>query len=82
VRGLQVCFGYCVADRHGGIVLAAHRESVCGETAVGSVQCMINGTVVCMLHDIPSLLFFILFNVDFVDILGTVEFSTVAGDMI
>jgi len=78
-------------------VLAALGEAVWSELVVGLVECAIDGTVVCalddgtvvcVLHDgtvmcaldEAHLLFFL--KVDFVDMLGTVEVSAVAGDMI
>jgi hypothetical protein len=73
-------------------VLAALGEAVWSEVVVvASVECAIDGTVICALDDgmvVCALddalfLFFIpLLEVDFVDMLGTVEVSAVAGDMI
>jgi len=37
-----------------GTVLAALREAVCSELVVGSVECTIDGTVICMLDDALS----------------------------
>jgi len=61
-------------------VLAALGEAVWSELVVVSVECAINGTVVCALDDALSLILFLLLEVNFVDIL--VEVSAVAGDMI
>jgi len=71
-------------------VLAAHGEAVWSGLGVGSVECAIDGmvralddrTVVCALDDALFLFFFLLLEVAFVDMLGTVEVSAVAGDMI
>jgi len=91
-------------------VLAALGEAVWSElVVVNSVECAIDGTVICALDDGPVvcalddgmvicalddgtvvcalndaliLFFFLLLVVDFVDMLGTVEVSAVAGDMI
>jgi hypothetical protein len=81
-------------------VLAALGEAVWRELVVGSVECAIDGTVVCAfddgtvicalndgmvvcaLDDAFFLFFFLHLEVDFVDMLGTVEVSAVAGDMI
>jgi len=60
-------------------VLAALGEAVWSELVVGLVECAIDGTVVCALDDA---LFLFFLEVDFVDMLGTVEVSAVAGDMI
>jgi hypothetical protein len=102
-----VGFGNLVVDGHS--VLAALGEAVWSELVVGSVECAIDGTVVCTLDDgtvvctlddgtvicaladgsvvcaldgALFLFFFLLLEVDFVDMLGTVEVSAVAGDMI
>ena len=64
------------------MVLAALREVVWGELVVGLVECVIDGTVKCALDDTLSLFLFLLLEVDFVDILGTVKVSAVAEDMI
>jgi hypothetical protein len=62
-------------------VLAALGEAVWSEfVVVDSVECTIDGTVVCALDDVLFLFFFL--EVDFVDMLGTIEVSAVAGDMI
>jgi len=61
-------------------VLAALGEAVWSELVVGSVECAIDGTVICALDDAHFLFSFL--GVDFVDMLGTVEVSAVAGDMI
>jgi len=44
------------------------------------VESAIDGTVVCMLND--GLFLFFLLQVDFIDMLGTVEVSAVARDVI
>jgi len=84
-----VGFGFLVADGHS--VLAALEDAVWSGLVVGSVKCAIDGMVVCELDDgmvicavddAPFLFFFLLLEVDFVDMLGTVEVSAVAGDMI
>jgi len=46
------------------------------------VECAIDGTVVCALDDAHFLIFFLFLEVDIEDMLGTVEVSAVAGDMI
>jgi hypothetical protein len=61
-------------------VLAALGEAVWSELVVVSVECTINGTVVCALDDALSLILFLLLEVNFVDIL--VKVSAVAEDMI
>jgi len=61
-------------------VLAVLDEAVWSGLVVGSVECAIDGTVVCALDDGHFLFLFL--DVDFVDMLGTVEVSAVAGDMI
>jgi hypothetical protein len=49
----------------------------------GAVICELDdGTVVCALDDALFLFFFLLLEVDLVDMLGTVKVSAVAGDMI
>jgi hypothetical protein len=63
-------------------VLAALGEAVCGEHLVGSVECAIDSTGICVLDHALSLVLLRLFAVDFVDTVGTVEASAVAGDMI
>jgi hypothetical protein len=69
-------------------VLAALGEAVWSELVVGLVECAIDGTVVCALDDrtvvcaLDDTLFLFFLEVDFVDMLGTVEVSAVAGDMI
>ena len=79
-------------------MLAALGEAVWSELVVGSVECAIDGTVVCALDDgtvicalddgtvicalDDALSLFLVFEVDFVDTLGTAEVSAVAGDMI
>jgi hypothetical protein len=69
-------------------VLAALGEAVWSELVVGLVECAIDGTVVCALDDgtvvcaLDDALFLFFLEVDFVDMLGTVEVSAVAGDMI
>jgi len=54
-----------------GTVLAALRQAVWSELVVGSVECAIDGTVICMLHDALSRFPSLLLEVDFVDALGT-----------
>jgi hypothetical protein len=76
--GLVVGLVECASD---GTVLAALGEAVWSGLAVGFVECTIDGTVVCALNDAPFLFSFLLLEVDFVDMLGTVEVSAVAGDM-
>jgi hypothetical protein len=62
-------------------VLAALGEAVWSElVVVDSVECAIDGTVVCALDDGLFLFFFL--EADCVDMLGTIEVSAVAGDMI
>jgi hypothetical protein len=77
-----------VADRR--LVLAALGEAVWSGLVVGSVECAIDGMVVCALHDgtvicalddALCLFFYLLLEVDFVGMLGTVEVSAVASDM-
>ena len=49
----------------------------------GPVICALDdGTVVCALDGALFLFFFLLLKVDFVEMIGTVEVSAVAGDMI
>jgi len=88
VRGFRVGFGHSVAD--GRSVLAALGEAVWSGLVVGSVESVIDrmvvcaldeGTVICALDDYLFLLFFLLLDVDFVEMLGTVEVSALAGDM-
>jgi len=52
-------------------VLAALGEVMWSELVVVSVECAIDGTVVCVLDDALSLILFLLLEVDFVDTLGT-----------
>jgi hypothetical protein len=48
----------------------------------GTVICALNdGTVICALDDALFLFFFLLHEVDFLGMLGTVDVSAVAGDM-
>jgi len=89
-------------------VLAALGEAVWSElVVVDSVECAIDGTVICTLDDgtvvcalddgtvvcalddgavmcvlDDGLFLFFFLEVDFVDMLGTIEMSAVAGDMI
>ena len=71
-------------------MLAALGEAVWSElVVVDSVECAIDGTVVCTLDDgmvicalDDALSLFLVLEVDFVDTLGTAEVSAVAGDMI
>jgi len=76
---VRVGLGDSVAD--GRSVLAAFGEAVWSGLVVGSVECAIDGMVVCALDDALFLFFFLLLEVDFVGMLGTVEVSVVAGDM-
>ena len=88
VRGFRVGFGDSVAD--GRLVLAALEEALWNGLVVGSVECAIDGMVVCA-HDDGTVIFafddalflsfFVLLEVDFVGMLGTVEVGAVAGDM-
>jgi hypothetical protein len=81
------------------MVLAALGEVVWSELAVvDSVECAIDGTVICTLDDDTvvcafddgavlcalddSFFLFFFLEVDFVDMLGIIEVSAVAGDMI
>jgi len=90
-------------------VLAANKEAVCSGLVLGSVECAMDGMVVCALDDgtvicalddgtvifalddgivvcaldhALVLFFFLLLEVDFVDMFGTVEVSAVAGDTV
>ena len=71
-------------------MLAALGEAVWSElVVVDSVECAIDGTVICALDDgtvvcalDDGLFLFFFLEVDFVDMLGTIEVSAVAGDMI
>jgi hypothetical protein len=83
-----VGFGDSVAD--GSSKLAALAKAVWSGLVVGSVECAIDGMVLCALNDgivrcaldnALFLLFFLLLEVDFVDMLGIVEVSADAGDM-
>jgi len=56
------------------MVLAALEEAVWSGLVVGSVECAI--------VDALCLFFFLILEVDFVDMLGTVNVSAVGGDMI
>jgi len=98
VRGFRVGIGDSVADGHGDTVLAALGEAVWSGFVVGSVECAINGMVVCALDDgtvvcvlddgtvmcafDDGLFLFFFLEVVLVDMLGTVEVSAVPGDMI
>jgi len=82
MRGFRVGFGNSVVDGHRFMVLAALGEAVWSGLVVGSVECAIDGTVVCVLDDALFLFFFLLLEVDFIDMLGTVDVSAVVGDMI
>jgi len=88
VSGFQVGSGDLVAD--GRSELAALAEAVWSGLVVGAMECAIHGMVVCALNDgmvrcalnnALFLFFFLLLEVDFVDMLGTVEVSADAGDM-
>jgi len=48
-------------------VLAALGEAVWGKLVVGSVECAIDGTVICALDDALSLFLLLLLQDDFVD---------------
>jgi len=61
-------------------VLAALGEAVWSGLVQGPVECAIDGMVVCTLDD--ALFLFFSLEVDLVDMLGTVQVSAVAGDMI
>ena len=63
-------------------MLAALGEAVGSQLDVGLVECTIDGMVVCALDDTLPLLVFLILEVDFVDILGTVEVSAVAEELI
>jgi len=63
-------------------VLAALGEVVWSGLVVDLVECAIDATVLCALDDALFLFFFLLLEMDLVDMLGTVEVSAVAGDMI
>jgi hypothetical protein len=70
-------------------VLAALGEVVWSGLVVTPEKCAIDGRVVCALDDRTvvyglddALCLFVFLEVDFVDMLGTVEVSAVAGDMI
>jgi len=54
-----------------GTVLAALQDVVWREIVVGSVECTIDGTVICMLDDALFRFLLLLLKVDFVDALGT-----------
>jgi len=56
-------------------------DAVWSGLVVGSVECVIDGTV-CALDDALCHFFFLHLKVDFVDMVGTVEVSAVAGDML
>jgi hypothetical protein len=62
------------------MVLAALDEVGPSGLVVGSVEWVIDGTVVYVLDDALFLLFFL--EVDFLDIFVTFEVSAVAGDVI
>jgi len=62
------------------MVLAALGEAVWSELVLVSVEWAIDGMAICALDDAHYLFSFL--EVDFVDMLGTVEVSAVAGDMI
>ena len=59
------------------MVLAAYGEGVWSGHGVGWVEYAIDGTVVCALDDNPGHFFFLLLEVDFLDMLGIVEVSAV-----
>jgi hypothetical protein len=60
-------------------VLAALEQVGRSGLVVGSVEWVIDGTVVYVLDDAVFLLFFL--EVDFLDLFVTIEVSAVAGDM-
>ena len=72
------------------MVLAALGEAVWSElVVVDSVECAIDGTVICALDDgtvvcalDDDLFLFFFLKVDIVDMFGTIGVSAVAGDMI
>jgi hypothetical protein len=64
------------------MVLAALEEAVWSELVVGSVECTVDGAMICTLDDAHSLCLLILVEVDFIDTLGTAEVSAVAGDSV
>jgi len=65
------------------VICALHDGTVICAIDDGTVICaMDDGTVICALDDALFLFFFLLYEVDFVKVLGTVEVSAVAGDMI
>jgi hypothetical protein len=74
-------FGDSVVAGHSDTVLAALGEAVWSGLVVGLVECAIDGTV-CALDVALCLFFFLLLEVDFRDMIGTVEVSAVVGDMI
>jgi len=63
-------------------VLAALGEAVCSGHVVGLVECAVDCTVECALIDALFVFIFLLPALNFVDMVGTVEVSAVAGDMI
>jgi len=70
----------CALD-DGTVVFALNDGTVMCALDDGMVVCALDhGTVMCALDDGLFLLFFL--EVDFVDMLGTIEVSAVAGDMI
>jgi len=74
-------FGDSVVGGHYVTVLAALGEAVWSGLGVGSVEYAIDGTV-CALDGALFLYIVRILEMDFVDMLGTVEVSAVAGDMI
>jgi hypothetical protein len=88
--GLVVGSGECAIDGtvvctlHDGTVISALDDGmvICALDD-GTVICALNdGTVVCGLDETRCLFFFLLLEVDFIDMVGTVKVSAVAGDMI
>jgi hypothetical protein len=78
-RGFRVGFGDSVSGCRS--VLTALGEAVWSGPVVSSVECTIDGTVVCALDEAIFLIFFLLVEADFVGMLGTDTVSAVAGDM-
>ena len=69
----------CAID--GTVICALDDGTVVCALDDGTVMCALDdGTVMCPLNDGLFLFFFL--EVDFVDMLGTIEVSAVAGDMI
>jgi len=76
--GMVVC---TLSD--GAVVCTLDDFTVVCSLKDGTAVCALDyGTVVCALDDALVFFLFLLLDVDFVDMLGTVEVSAVAGDMI